>query len=220
PPPPPIPTPHRKQNSRGPKRVASPPPVEQLPATTPSRKIFTPVTGIALAIVLTVSVTGVLVWRTARYEWARSSIRPAIDRGLQALHERDFSTASKAFSDATRALDVLGRHDAADQAVRQYQREADAAAQLSVDGAQELLQRVAAGNQRADLPTRFKEEISGKWMLFDAVLDREADSEGAERWLVDVPLWLDEQPVQIVFEEMPWPSFWRAGGENSRRVVF
>lgn len=187
------------------------------------RSAVTPVRMVVLLIVVTVALTGVVLVRGSRQEWAREHLRPAIDRGVQALHERDFSAAAEAFDEAGLALERLGRHDASALAVHQLKQETELATKLSSSTLTEVLADVAVARQNADLAERFQTYGSGEWFLFDAVVepDRGNGAGRMERCLVDVPLALGERPLLIAFDDVPWPRFWKSSGsERAQRMVF
>jgi len=184
------------------------------------RSALTPLRLVALALLLVVGLTGLALLRGSRKEWARSHVEPAVDRGLNALRERDFPAASSAFGNAVRALDYLGRRDAAASAVRQFQREADIAAQLSSSSATELLARVSEGKKDSNLAKRFASNGAGEWMVFDAVVERHAAG-GNDRCVVDVPFGLGDLPLEVEFDDVPWPSYWKTSAVSGpRRMVF
>jgi hypothetical protein len=187
------------------------------------RSVFTPVWLIVLAILATVVLTGAVMVRSARLEWARTQLDPAIERGKLALKERDFTAAATAFGEAGLALDRLGRQDAAALAVRQLQRETGLATQLSSRGLVDLLGALTAGKKDAALPERFQQQAAGAWLVFDAVLSRQPTSDGESEWcLVDVPMVLTgDQPLTVAFPDVPWPAAWKTwDAEAPRRVVF
>jgi hypothetical protein len=213
----------RAKPAATPARPPSPTPAERVQqAQRQLRTFFTPVRMVVLAMVVIVGLTGLMLLRSSRREWARSHVEPAVDRGLQAFRERDFSTASAAFDDAVQALDYLGRRDAAALAIRQYQRESDAAVQLSGSGIADILKALSEGKQRSNTAERFQTDVAGKWLMFDAVLELQRPAENAGKLcVVDVPLALNDQPLDLAFDDVPWPQLWKAApGDGPRRVVF
>jgi hypothetical protein len=198
------------------------PPVELVPR--PSwgerlRSAATPVRLVLLTIVVTVALTGLLMLQGARKEWARTHLRPAIDRGFEALEDRSFSTASSAFEEACLALDRLGRRDPAALAVRQLRQEVDVAARLSSSSLAELLDQVTVAKKDDDVAERFQEQAAGEWFVFDAVV--QPDAKRPESCFVDVPLLLGGQPLDVAFDGVPWPRYWKQSeSEGPRRMVF
>uniref|UniRef100_A0A7C4LKE2 Uncharacterized protein n=1 Tax=Schlesneria paludicola TaxID=360056 RepID=A0A7C4LKE2_9PLAN len=203
----------RKENAEALPRtrpVDAPPPtplgVRLSRAITRLRAALTPLRLIVLGLALILAVTGVATYRNVQLDWARTRLQPAIDEGLAAFREREFNAAKVAFDEACRALDLLQRRDAAAQAVRQLQREAEAAARLSVHNLSDLLEQAAASPAAGNVEERFRQHAAGEWFLFDAVVSvapHEADAT-RQRCLVDVPLRLGELPVDVVFEDWPW----------------
>jgi hypothetical protein len=187
------------------------------------RSAVTPVRLVVLMIVATVALTAAVLVRGARVEWAREHLRPAIDRGLAALVERDLPVAEAAFAEAGLALDRLGRNDAAAQAVRRLHQETEIAQGLSSTPLSEILADVAIAKTNSDLVERFQTHGAGEWYLFDAVVqpERSGGSTRIVRCRVDVPLSLKDRPLTVAFDGVPWPHIWKSwGSEQPHRMVF
>lgn len=165
-----------------------------------------PLRLIALGVVLIVAITGWLTLVNMQRERARAQIQPTVERGLAAFRERRFAESLSALNEACSALDTLHRHDATATAIRQWQREAEVANRLSVYTLSELLGQVASSSSTDSALEQVRQKTVGQWFLFDAVV-RVAPGgvhPSRARCLVDLPLWLGDLPVEVVFEAWPW----------------
>lgn len=165
-----------------------------------------PLRLVAVSVVLIVTITGWLTLVNKQREHARAQIQPALERGLAAFRERRFAEAWSAFNEACSALDTLNRQDATANAIRQWQREAEVAHRLSAYALSELLGQVASSSTTDLSLEQFRQKTAGQWFLFDAVVTVVSGGihPSRTRCLVDLPLWLGDLPVEVVFEAWPW----------------
>lgn len=180
--------------------------LEQLRGWMPAwRSQLGPLRLIAVSVVMIVAITAWLTLVNMQRERARAQIQPALERGLAAFRERRFPEALSALNEACSALDTLHRHDATANAIRQWQREAEVANRLSVYALSELLGQVASSSTTDSALEQLRQKAAGQWFLFDAVvMVITGESHPPGRCLVDLPLWLGDVPVEVVFEAWPW----------------
>lgn len=175
------------------------------------RAVFTPLRIVMIALAATVGGTVALAVRNARYESARREVEPAIERGLKAFGEHDFSTASTELTVAVTALDRLGRTDAASRKVRQRAKEARAAAGLMSTSLADTVADIL--NEKSDEPlaSRVERRMAGQWLFLDTTLLAASSDESRSSSIkleVDAPLMVGNILCRLEFSQHPgrgWP---------------
>ncbi len=188
------------------------------------RSTFTPLRVVMIGLAVTVGGTVAIAVRNARFESARRDVEPAIERGLKAYSEHNFSTASQELTVAVTALDRLGRTDAASRQVRQRAKEARAAAGLLTSPLADTLEDIL--NEKSDEPlaTRVERRLAGQWLFLDASLlassspDSRSDNGRLE---VDTALIVGKITCRMEFSRHPgkgWPA--PQTDPQPQRVIF
>ena len=183
-------------------------------------KRLTPFRLTVTAIVVVCGLTGWGLWHRQRIETAKSLVAQATEAGLQALQDRDFTTAARELERARNAIDLLQRTDAEAQAVRRLCREALAARGLAHDALLELLRESLADIKPGDKEaTRFNGLYRGAWVLFDATALVPDDS--TQPCTLDMPVFYRGQLVRIEanFAALRQAARQTAVGEPAR-VIF
>ncbi|MDZ4688151.1 MAG: hypothetical protein SH850_24010, partial [Planctomycetaceae bacterium] len=172
--------------------------------TTAARAQLTPLRLIAVAVCLTVTLMGYVLYRQARWSHAQSTVQASIDAGTEALNQRDFPKAAAALDEAATALTILGRHDDAAQTIQRLAREAMVCDGLSAESLPQMLTELFEQHDATDLSTRFARRCAGRWILFDAPLYLAADEKKSV--LFDLPLLVEKELVEVRLDGHPWPS--------------
>jgi hypothetical protein len=184
---------------------------------------LTPVRLVALAVCLLIGALSLVLYRQARWSHAQATVQPAIDAGHEALAERDFAAAAKAFTQATAALDVLGRRDDASHTLRRLSREVTVCDQLSSDSLETLLDELHNKTDDADVATRFDKQCAGRWFLFDApaYLATDGNGKAARSVRFDLPLVVRDKPLELLLDGSPWPALLSGSTASApKRVLF
>jgi hypothetical protein len=162
----------------------------------PRQPLLTPLRATLLAVVSATALMLLGLWHRGRIERARSDASNAADAGMAALRVDDFQKAAQQLERARLAVDLLGRTDAAANAIRRTSREATALDQLATvslsDMLQEILESKKSGKSNSlPIPTGYKDA----WIIFDANLAPAV--ENARGFVVDAPLQLTDTTVRI-----------------------
>ena len=189
-------------------------------ATEAREKRLTPFRLTVLAMVVVCGLTGWGLWHRHRVESAKSIVAKATEAGMQALQDRDFSTAARELERARQAVDLLKRTDAEAQAVRLLCREAIAASGLAHDSLFELLRKSMVEIKPEDQEaTQFNRLYRGAWVLFDTTVLVPEDSQ--QPCTLDMPVFYRGQLVRI---EVNFTTLRQAAGQahsgEPARVIF
>lgn len=185
------------------------------------RRQITPLRLIVLGVMAILLLTTWWVWSVHAREQALLTLGRAVERGEQALAERDLATAAVEFRQAAEALDVLGREDAAAQRLRQLDRECEAATRLATASIPEMIeeaQRARENNPAADWRDRFRTAYGDRWVVLDTLLHRIPRAKGGFDFRIEYPLSVGGLPVALeadlpAFRQLAWTG-------DSRPVVF
>lgn len=159
-------------------------------------KRLTPFRLTVLAIAVVCGLTGWGLWHRQRIETAKTIVAKATEAGMQALQDRDFTTAARELERARDAVDLLKRTDAEAQTVRRLCREAIAARGLAHDSLFELLHESLADIKPGDKEaTRFNGLYRDAWVLFDATVLVPEDS--TQPCTLDMPVFHRGQTIRI-----------------------
>ena len=183
-------------------------------------KQLTPFRLTVMAMVVVCGLTGWGLWHRHRVETAKSIVAKATEAGMQALQDRDFTTAARELERARNAVDLLKRKDAEAQAVRLLCREAIAAHGLAHDSLFELLSKSMADIKASDKEaTRFNGFYRDTWVLFDSTVLVPEDS--TQPCTLDMPVFYRGQLIRI---ETNFPALRQAAGQapsgEPARVIF
>lgn len=181
---------------------------------------LTPFRLTVTAMVVVCGLTGWGLWRRQQIESAKSVVAKATEAGMQALRDRDFSTAARELERARHAIDLLRRTDAEAESVRRLCREAVAAHGLAQGSLLELLHESMADIKPDDKEaTRFNGLYRNAWILFDATVHVPDDT--AQPCTLDMPIFHRGQAIRI---EANFAALRRAAGQSpddgSARVIF
>lgn len=188
------------------------------------RSVFTPLRIVMIALAATVGGTAAIAVRNARFESARREVEPAIERGLKAYNEHDYSTASAELAVAVSALDRLGRTDAASRQVRHREKEARAASGLLTSPLADTLGEILNEKSDESLAVRVERRLAGQWLFLDASLlaSSGSDSRSANARLeVDAALMVGKLTCRMEFSRHPgkgWPP--PQTDPQPQRVIF
>ena len=183
-------------------------------------KRLTPFRLTVTAIVVVCGLTGWGLWHRHRIETAKSIVAKATEAGMQALQDRDFTTAAHELERARDAVDLLKRTDPEAQSVRLLCREAIAARGLAHDSLLELLRAAIADIKPGDKEaTRFNGLYRDAWVLFDATVLVPEDS--TQPCTLDMPVFHRGQLIRI---ETNFAALRRAASQapdgEPARVIF
>ncbi|HUQ68565.1 MAG TPA: hypothetical protein VM165_03520, partial [Planctomycetaceae bacterium] len=189
-------------------KALKPPPVpwsqRQQALTTAARAQLTPLRLIAMAVCLTVTLMGYVLYRQARWSHAQSTVQASIDAGTEALSQRDFPKAAQALDEAAAALTILRRRDDAAQTIQRLARETMVCDGLSADSLPQMLTELFEQREPAELSARFARRCAGRWILFDAPLY--LATEEKKSVLFDLPLLVGKELIEVRLDGRPWPS--------------
>lgn len=185
-----------------------------------SRRIVTPLRALGFTIFVASVLTFVGVWHRTSVEQAKATVAKATDLGKEALQEHDFTKAETELGRARAALDLLKRHDAAANDVRQLSREATAMSRIVgsplIDVLQETLAARVPGSTQ---PLAMSSLNQGAWIIFDTKLITDAEHQG--RYQIDAPLDVNEINIEIVIESSIFESLSdRDEFGETNRVIF
>ena len=183
-------------------------------------KQLTPFRLTVMAMLVVCGLTGWGLWHRQRIETAKSIVAKATEAGMQALQDRDFTTAARELERARNAVDLLKRTDAEAQAVRRLCREAIAARGLTHDSLLKLFHESLADIKPGDKEaTRFNGLYRGTWVLFDTTVLVPEDS--AQPCTLDMPVFHRGQTIRI---EANFAALRQAAGQapsgEPARVIF
>jgi hypothetical protein len=196
---------------RAPERK-TPPAEPAVPISQRLRSVFSPLRIVVIVLAATVGGTITIAVRKSQMESARRNVEPAIERGLKAYAEHDFSTAASELSVAVRSLDRLGRNDAKARQVRQRAREAEAAASLLSSSIADALGEILNESSSESLAARVERRLAGQWLFLDAPLmaTAQSGSRTAHAQLeVDAAMMIGKLECRLEFSHHPgtgWPQ--------------
>lgn len=165
----------------------------------PRRRFFTPlrlVTGLILIISV---LTARGLWYRQQWEAAKATVSAATDKGLAALHDRDFATAAKELERARAAVDLLERKDQTAEDIRRQSREATVLANLAANSLSEILEDTLGNGKPGDTDSLQMGSLNrNAWVIFDTSLV--PLESGANRFQVDAPMWSNKHQVFVHIE--------------------
>lgn len=198
------------------------------------RRQLTPLRVAVITILIVLGGTSTLVLHQRRVEDARTVVQPASAAGIAAFHERDFPRAVRELQRATTAVDLLGRHDADSEAIRQFHREALVGERLARYVVLELL---VEGHQAAtakppDQSTlrQVANTVREGWLIFDAGgravsadeagLTGKPGSRPRPLYRLDTPLMDGNVRADVVFTARPNAPLAKRLAEGAPRMIF
>jgi hypothetical protein len=170
-------------------------------ATNRSRRIWQFVA--AGVLVLAIGTVLLLVQRS-RWEAARRGLDGWIAAGQAALQERQIEAAAVQFRLANNAIQLLGRDDELSQQTRAMSREVDAVLKLHSTGLLELIEALPSRDAAPAVPAA-RQELVGKWFLFDALTTRSDDADQPSgTWELELPVRWQAQTVLVRIRRADW----------------
>jgi len=184
------------------------------------RRILTPVRLVLAGVFCVVGLMTSWIVHVHALNEAERTIGSASKLGEQALREHDQGEAARQYQRVRRALDLLGRHDAEAQTLRQIEREISASADLARASLFDILHEavVAEGTSRAGWEQTFQSSYRGEWVLLDARVSRSSQA-GGRRYEIEFPIVEGSNRATVVADLAIFDQALPRGG-TPQRVIF